>query len=153
LEMVNRFYAGNYYLFLSLCPDLESIRRGSVSIAECQGMDWTKKHAFNGLKNISSQLAAFFPYTGKIKHYHTSSIFNVMFTMLKKTFPAEDRARFFAGLTPDTPRLDTFFLVPNYEVAKERVITSMQDTLKLRFENEAIFSLEVAGHGGARNDE
>ena len=132
-----------YYIFILLTPDLASIRRGSITIAECEGMDWTKKQDFHLVKEMCVQLAGSFPIKVRTTHYHTSTFFNIMMSIAKKTFPDDTSVSFVAGLTCDS-RLDSICLVPTAEVAAQRLLSSIQKTMKKRFDNEASFALSDA---------
>ena len=64
-----------------------------------------------------------------------------MAAMVKKVLPLELRNTFQVGLTLNG-RMDSIFLVPNEQVATERMFRQMDETLKLRYENERNFSLD-----------
>lgn len=139
-EKITSMCAGSYYVMVLNGPDLESIRKGMLSMAECQGLDYTMRQDFKLILKIYNQLLSVYPFRGRIMHYHTGVVFNVMATMAKKTLPTHLRDQFQTGLIFEE-RLDKFFLVPTPEAATKRLLESFEKALRRRFANERTFSL------------
>jgi hypothetical protein len=110
------FFAGMYYLFHSLAPDFASIRIGTMALAECQGVEWTKKKDFKLLYEISFQLAAVYPYKAVTRNYNAGLVMNMLLSLLKRVLP-EDQLQ--TGFSSNC-RLDTLYLVPTVEAATEK---------------------------------
>lgn len=131
---------------------MESIRKGWISYTECEGMDYTKPRDLSLITQVFSQFWAHFPLKGMVRHYHTGLFSKVFGSIWRRFLNKEIRERFQTGLTSEC-RLDTLFLVPDAETARKRVIKSMHDVLKRRFENETNFSLsDVADLGPLEAD-
>jgi hypothetical protein len=140
-EKVHKWYKGMYYLLHALGPDPASIRRGSIIIAECDGLDWTKEREFSLLQAFFVQLGAQYPFSSRMSNYHTCPIFHSMVAALKSSFPTVSSRHFLVtGLTCRN-RLDTICMVPSAQAATERLMAAMTETLRMRFDNEANFSL------------
>lgn len=135
------WFAGSYYIAHAAFPDLESVRRGVISLAECEGMDLTKKQNFRLIQKLFDQFISIYPFKGSLLNYHTGVVYNIMAALLKKVLPAEVKDRFQTGLIFES-RLDAVFLVPNAEAATQRILQNMEKNLATRFVNERTFSLE-----------
>jgi hypothetical protein len=143
-DCVEKWMVGLYYIFHTLCPDLESIRRGFKCVAKCEGMDHTKLQGLNQLKDTFTELLSIYPFSGKLLHYHSDSASLAMATtMWKKTLPLDFWKRFIVECTNDTWINSLFSDGPAVEVvdADQRLLQAMTATLRLRFENVRTFTL------------
>ncbi|CAB9511535.1 expressed unknown protein [Seminavis robusta] len=139
-ENVNSFMAATYYLHTTYSPDMASIRRGIIVLAECDGMDWTKKPDFKLIHNVFSQLLSCYPFTGECRLFHTGVAFNVLAAMLRRFLPKDLRRQFQTGFVFEG-RLDTFYLTPDVQTANRRLLARLEEALTRRFENERVFRL------------
>ena len=64
---------------------------------------------------------------------------NLLLSAFRKVIPSL-KETFFTGLQFDG-RLDETFLVPSLEVSNRRLLSRMEATLKLRYQNERAFTL------------
>ena len=140
VEKVNSFFAGAYYLHHALQPDIASIRNGCIALAECEGVEWSKKLDFKLLHKLASQMASFYPYKPVVKHFHTGLVMNVLLSLTRQFLPGEFKEKLQTGFSCHA-RLDTLFLVPTAEAAMERMLCRMHESLKRRFEKSNAFSL------------
>lgn len=137
------WFIQSFYIHTALSPDLESIRKGCICCVECEGVDWTKKQDIKLMHLMFSQLLTNYPFRGQCKHYHTGMIANMAISTLRKILPPHMRYTFQTGLQFDG-RLDQAFLVPTVEIANQRLLGRIVETLRRRYDNEITFSL--AGH-------
>lgn len=137
---IKLLFAGMYYMAQTCMPDFEAIRKGVIGLIECRNVNFTRRSDLKANQKVYDELWAVYPFTGSIRHYNTNSMFNVMFSLCKKFLPEDLKSRYQAGLVFEGG-LDNTFLVPTPEIAAERVLHNMQDSLKRRLENQRSFSL------------
>lgn len=143
LKKENDWMKAMYYLHITFCPDMESIRKGILILVECAGVDYSNmKQGLNLSTKLFSKLMTIFPINGKTMLYHTGTITNVMASMLRQILPENLRSKFLTGIQLDG-RLNTIFLVPDIETANTRIILRVEETFRRRLENERIFSLSA----------
>lgn len=140
-KRVNELFVGGYYIHHVMCPDLATVRKGSVFLMECGGVKWNHKPDIKLAVLLYQQLVSVYPCQNKLKHYHTGVIFKVLSSLLKRALPEDQKHRFESGLVLDQP-LDVMCLVPTPEAAEKRTLHNMQEALKRRYENEKYFSLD-----------
>ncbi|CAB9501048.1 expressed unknown protein [Seminavis robusta] len=140
-EKVDDWLGACYYIHTAFCPDMDSIRKGIICLAECDGWDWTKKQDFKIFQKFFSELLTVYPFNGQVRHYHTGTTLNIMAAMLRQILPAHLRNTFKTGLVFEG-RLDKFFLVPDAKTANQRMLARMKATLKRRYDHEKSFSLK-----------
>lgn len=128
-----------YYLHTLWGPDFESIRKGGICCVECEGWDWKKKQDGKLILRYFTRLLTFYPFRGVCKSYHTGMFANLLASALRKAIPSL-KETFFMGLQFDG-RLDEAFLVPSLEFSNRRLLSRMEATLKLRYQNERTFTL------------
>lgn len=138
-EMIDDWMKHLYYSHILFFPDVESIRKGVVLIAECEGM--TLRRDVLQLNNkFFSQFLAFYPFIGKSRCFHTGNMMNIIVSILRKIVPKDVADSIEVGLQFDG-HLGDAFLVPTVEAANKRMLLRMEDALKLRYENEKVFKL------------
>ena len=139
-EKTNTFNAGLYYVLHTLCPDLESVRRGTTSLVECGGFDWTRKQDARIAQKQFDELVTFYPFAITLLHYHVGTYLGVVGSMIKKSLPEDFRTRFVSGLTFQQCLSDVF-LLPDPHASTERMLKGMKESLKRRYDHEKEFSL------------
>lgn len=133
--------AASYYLIHVVGPDLESVRKGSISLIECAGLNWMmRKQDFKFNQKMHQELFGVYPFRGVARHYNTGVMFNTIAAIVRKFLPVELRNSFQTGFVFED-RLDSVYLIPNAEVATQRMLNRMAETLKKRMDNEKSFSL------------
>lgn len=135
------FMAGLYFMHHAFTADLETVRRGTVGLLECEGICWSHKPDMKIMSMVGAQLISHYPIQTIMKHFHTGVIFNSLAGILKRTLPKEDAARFQVGCQLDA-RLDSICLVPTLEAAAERLLEHLAEGLRRRHQNEKDFSLD-----------
>lgn len=148
-ERLTAAFAGAYYSANAELPDMASIRNGLVSISECDGicsgMKWSQaKQDVKLIRALCQQLFSVYPIScSKIWFYNSSSAFNVVSSLTKKVLPENLRDKVRMGLKfPGGVRMDQVFLVPNAQLAEERVLRQFEATLQRRMDNEKDFSID-----------
>jgi hypothetical protein len=137
--MVDDFFRLMYYSSHLFTPDIESIRRGYVAVAECQGMSM-RKDVLKYMGKIQSKFFAYYPCYVRSRLFHTSVMLNMVVSMLKKMLPDSLQDVYEVGLQFEGHMGDVF-LTPTVEEADARTLFNMIETLRLRYENEQSFSL------------
>lgn len=140
-ESMRSFLGGSYYLHHALYPDFASMRSGALILVECAGMSFPDKQDFRIISKMYSELSAAYPLFAHVKSFHTSSFYNIMASTVQRLLPRQRRPKFETGCTCDTGRLDTIFLVPTVEIANQRVLSQLSDSLRQRYEEDLVFSL------------
>lgn len=135
------FLAYGWYLYHAMSPDLHSIRQGIVLIAECEGMDWMKTD-MSTMSRVWEELLVAYPVGFReLKLFHTGTIANMTFALLKKILPARIHKKYNLGCQFEG-RLDAYYRIPTPEAADARVQAELESNLKKRYENERTFRLE-----------
>ncbi|CAB9516313.1 expressed unknown protein [Seminavis robusta] len=140
VSKVETWMAASYYLHTSFSADMACIRRGCISMAECEGMDWTKKQDFKLIQAMISQLLTVYPFIGEFRGFHTGTVFNVLASILRRILPSDFKDTFRTGYRFEG-RLDSFYLIPDVPTANRRLISRLCETLKRRYDNEQNFFL------------
>lgn len=135
-EMVEEFGKLMYYSVHLFVPDMEAVRRGYISVSECQGMSM-RKDVLKHFGRFSTEFLGHYPFICKSRLFHTSAMVNVIVSMLRKLLPDD---LFEVGLQFDGHIGETF-LVPTVQEANARTLNSMVEALKLRYDNEKSFSI------------
>lgn len=134
------FMAYNHYMSNSWNPDMDSIRKGVICMADCENWDWSKKQDFQVMKKFFSELMAVYPFNGQCRCYNTGVICNMMISVLKRVLPEEIRSTIKTGYQTDQP-LYAYYFVPDRASANNRMFTKMAAALKKRYDTEKSFSL------------
>ena len=150
LRIETNFLIGMAYISPAFHPDIESIRKGHVAIAECQGMT-LRRDVMKFHSKFFSEFLSHYPFIGHCRAFHTSSMVNVIVSMLRKILPKDVKDRFMVGFKYDGHLADVL-LVPTTEVANQRTLQRMFDALKLRYHNEKRFQLSKIKMPDAANE-
>lgn len=134
------FFAGGFYLHALLGSDFESLRKGEFWIVETEGFYWTQKQNFKLMRRGFSELLTVYPFQATLKLFNAGIVFNTVFSCCRAILPKNIRDRIEGGLTCDA-RLDSCFLVPSLEAARQRLLSRIEITLTRRYDNEATFTL------------
>lgn len=132
---------GYYYLQHCLAPDFETLRQGVIFHVECSGYDWKKHIDLKLIRRLHDSFHSSYPCRMACKSYHTGTIFNVFYAMVKKFYSPEEIEDYKVGCQAPFP-LDEIYLQPTPEIAVQRTLKQMQYSLCLRYKNEREFSLE-----------
>ncbi|CAB9516621.1 expressed unknown protein [Seminavis robusta] len=125
---VDSWMSASYYLHTVQCPDLATIRKGTIVLVECDGMSVSFKKDFRLYQDMFSQLVANYPFVGQMRCFHTNTVFNLLASMFRKVLPSHLKNTLLTGMTFDG-RLDTYYLVPDAETATNRVLLRFEETL------------------------
>ena len=136
------WFMGYYYLQQCLSPDFETIRQGVIFHIECNGYDWKKHVDIKLFGRLCDAYHSSYPQRLAAKHYHTGVMFNVLYSMVKKVYSEEIVKDFQVGCQAPA-YLDEIYLQPSPEAAKQRTLSRMNNSLRLRYKNEREFSLEA----------
>lgn len=139
-EMADDWMRHQYYGFRTFFPDVESIRKGIVLVAECQGMTM-RRDVLRHNSRFFSEFLAHFPFTGVSRSFHTSAMFNCAVSILRKLVPEELGRSFQVGFQFEG-HLGDVYLTPNLQEANQKMLARMKDNLRLRLENEKLKLLE-----------
>ena len=123
-------------------PDVESIRKGIICVAECEGMGGMRRGLLKHFSTFFSQFLCYYPFTGQCRCFHTGTMVNVLVSMLRQILPKNIRDQLQVGFQMDE-HLGDALLVPTVEEANGRTIGRMAEALKLRYNNERSFSLSA----------
>jgi hypothetical protein len=137
-ELADNWLRAMYYFFAVFFPDLESARRGVICFIECKGMG-LRSDVLNHHTALYSQLVSAYPVNGQVRHFNTGAMMNVFVSILRKLLPKHLKDRFQVGFQFD--QMSETFLSPTVEIANQRMIARMRETLKRRLHNEKTFSL------------
>jgi len=137
------FQAGCYYQMLAASMDFRSIRKGLMTLSECDGMDF---HNFDMrvFEQLCNEFWDFFPLNYKETVWlNTPLVANICYSVVKKVISKEmaDSWRVGEKLQEYDGRLDALFNVPNREQARRNLLERMGTYLASRYQNERIFSL------------
>lgn len=133
-----------YFAYQVLCCDLESIRRGACIIHECQGYDWKRNMDIKIWQQLYTELTSNYPLKiGKLRCFHTGTFFNLVVSMFKRFMPLDFQRQFKVGMNAPA-RLDTLYNIPSSDEAQQRCLTSMQEALWKRYQNESSFRLDTS---------
>jgi hypothetical protein len=138
-EMVDEWLTFMYYCYIMFFPDLESLRKGVISVNDCADIG-LNRDILTYLGRFMKEFLAFYPFRGQNRFFNAGAMFNILTSMLIKLLPEELRKEFHPGVQFDGNMADTF-LVPSLEEAHERIRSSMERTLKRRYANENTFKL------------
>ena len=134
---------GVYYQWHALCPDFDSIRKGSIWIVECDGHSWVPSSKdLKYSEHFWNDLGSAYPIQVlTYKCFNTPALFHIFKSISRPFIPKETYNKIEMGCRfPE--RLDTIFCTPTLEAAAERFLTRMLAALERRYENERSFSLE-----------
>ena len=134
------WFAGSYYVMHALFPDFESVRKGCITVAECEGVGFEQKGAIKAMLQMSQELFSCYPFRGKVLNYHTGAFYHIIATMMKKVLPTEVAEHFEVGYDFEY-RLNEIYMVPTVEQANQRLLQRMEESLRTRFVNEQSFFL------------
>lgn len=143
-DKMKAYLGGCYYLYHACCPDIEAMRQGFIALIECQGMSFARKKDLKVVQKMVSELLCSYPIRGKVKHFHTSSFFNVMSSMFQRIVGRDAGLQFQTCCVIDIEArpLGSMYLVPTVESANQRVLGRMHEVLQLRYREENAFSLD-----------
>lgn len=140
-KQIRNWLGGSYYTLTVFCPDMEAIRRGAILINECEGYDWKINMNFKTLRRVWSEVAAVYPVWWKqFKYFNSGTTFNLVASMLRSFLPAHARDKLEFGCQFER-RLDELYLVPNADVANDRLMGRFMESLNRRYQNEKNFRL------------
>lgn len=134
------FMVGLYYLHHAFSYDMETLRKGLVSQVDCGNVDWGKKSNFKIVKQVFAVLLSQYPVTIIASHVNTGVIFNLLFGIAKKVLPKKKMHIIRDCCTSDIS-LSDFFMLPTVEATNARLVSALQESLKIRYQNEKRFSL------------
>ena len=143
-KKVQALFAGSYYLYHAFFPDMASIYKGGIVLLECADVDWTNKPDYKVLQQLFREFLSVYPFTGSARYYHTGTFVNLMTSTLRRLLPEVFKDKLRTGLTVEG-NLNALYMVPNEDIATQRMILRLEGTLKQRYENEASFSLFEKG--------
>ena len=87
-------------------------------------------------------LAAHYPSQFKeIRVFHAGMFANLLVSMTRHAIPTRIHKKFQMGSISGVGRLDAIYLTPTLEVANQRLLVRVQESLQLRYANEASFRL------------
>lgn len=139
-EHVRTWMGGSYYTCVCFCPDFEAIRNGAMIVLECQGYALKKNFEFKDLKRVWVELASVYPvFFNKVKYFNPTSAMNIVVSMIRPFLPTYLRSRI--ELVHLDQRLDTLYLQPTVPEANQRFLGRIEETLRVRYENEKSFRL------------
>ncbi|CAB9516622.1 expressed unknown protein [Seminavis robusta] len=144
-DKVNDWMAASYYMHNAMCPDFATIRRGTITLLECEGMRIDQKQDFKLIQKLLSELLCYYPFKGEMRCFHTGVAFNIMAAIMRRLVP---EGKIMTGCTFEG-RLDQFYLLPDVTTANRRVLEQLIRALKRRYENEKSFSLLNPGIVGS----
>lgn len=140
-EKLRTYFCGCYYILTCFCPDLESIRSGAFSMAECGGYDWNLHIDTNLSMRFWTELALVYPIRFReMKFFHCGVFINLLYSMTKRLLPQDMSSKFSMGCQAFS-RLDEIYLVPTVAAANQRILERMKAALSKRYNNELSFSL------------
>ncbi|CAB9512890.1 expressed unknown protein [Seminavis robusta] len=135
------YLAGLYYLRQALNPNLRAISTGISIIHECEGFDFGKMGGLEHVARMARELIGEYPARHySLRFFHTGYFVNVMMSTIKRFLPKNMTERMEYGCSCDG-RLDQIWLVPDAKTVLQRNYIRIMQTLQLRYENEARFSL------------
>lgn len=129
-----------YYLQLCQCMDFETIRQGVIYRVEGSGYDWKKHLDVKLMRRLHDAYHASFPCRMTLYLYHNNVMINVFNSLCKKLYPKGLDIK--VGCEAPAP-LDEIFLQPTPEVANQRTLLKLENSLRRRYEMEKEFSLEA----------
>jgi hypothetical protein len=149
-EKLNAIIKGYYYIRQCLSADFETIRQGVFIHFECNGYDWTKHLSVKHYRKFWDAFMKSYPFRFTAKWYHTGRLLNVANTAAKKIY--------YQNLLDDfqieAPAfLDEIYLQPNLEIANRRLLLTLENALRRRFQMEREFSLEAFSAGLPQDDD
>ncbi|CAB9530802.1 expressed unknown protein [Seminavis robusta] len=138
---INGFMGGTHYFHNAFFPDMDSIRKGIVVMAEAEQWSWTKKQDFRIIQKQFDEFIGVYPFIGQCRFYNSGLVFNMMAAILRRVLPTKQlRDQFKTGYRSEIP-LPQYYLLPDMQTANQRMLDKMTETLKRRYENEQSFSL------------
>ncbi|CAB9506387.1 unknown protein [Seminavis robusta] len=137
-----RIFAGLYYMFQALFPNLEVVRKGHTQVVECEGFDLSRNMVdINIFVRLMTEIHGSYPTAfGGVYFYHTPMAINLMLALAKRSLPEHLVSNIVMGCT-FVSRLDQFYAIPTLEAASQRALDKIQESLRIRYENEHTFSL------------
>lgn len=136
-------WAGIYYSNHAFNPDMEAIRQGVIFVVECEGFIWKAPGLlnYNVFRTLVENVALHYPIEHSlIKFCHTGVFVNTLVSAIKQYLPDRVRGKIELGAQTEV-RMDTVCMVPNEEVAMQRVLDNMTAALENRYRNESKFKL------------
>lgn len=94
LASKNNWLKGMYYCHFLFFPDWESIRKGIICVCECEYTSNVRKDATKAFSQFFSEFLTHYPFIGCCHFYHTSSLVNIVASILRKILPKELRNTF-----------------------------------------------------------
>ena len=140
-EKINMYMGCMYYLHHAFYPDIEAMRCGVTVLIECEGFSLCKRHYAKVLRKLFSEFLTVYPIVGGMKQFHTTMWWNILSCGLRRLLPKHVRDRCVTGCTFEGGRFDTIYLVPSVELANERVLRQLGESLRQRYDWESTFSL------------
>lgn len=146
-NFLNAWRGGIYYMSHACTKDFATIRHGVHFFQECEGFSAPTNLMFklNPFKKWGELGAAYPMRFACFKMYHTNMFMNLMVSASKTLLPPSVHEHFQVGCEVDIDcgRLSEIFLVPNVEVASDKVMIAIQAALQERYDIERRFSLQV----------
>ncbi|CAB9526523.1 expressed unknown protein [Seminavis robusta] len=134
--------AGGYYQLQSFSPDLDSVRKGSIWLVECDGYHWIPQRGdLKFSREYWTVLGGVYPFRLQAyKCFHTPVLFNVIKSMIRPWVPKDIYGIIQLGCR-SPGRLDSFYMIPTGEAANQRYLKRILEALQRRYENERNFRL------------
>jgi hypothetical protein len=96
---------------------------------------------FKEIKRLWTEVIAEYPIAIKrLKYFHSGTAMNIVVAMLKPMIAEPLRSNVETGCFFEK-RLDKLYLVPTLEVANQRLLKRLSDTMQRRYANESTFRL------------
>ena len=137
------WFASCYYIHTVLCPDFTTIRKGAIVCVECmESASHGSRRKIEGkmILQMMSELLAHYPCRFVCKNYHTGVWFNLFISSVRKLLPPEFKDMYQVGCQFDG-HLGEAMLVPTVNIANQRMLGQLEQTLRRRYDNEKSFRL------------
>ncbi|CAB9503204.1 expressed unknown protein [Seminavis robusta] len=86
---INGFMGGTHYFHNAFFPDMDSIRKGIVVMAEAEQWSWTKKQDFRIIQKQFDEFIGVYPFIGQCRFYNSGLVFNMMAAILRRVLPTK----------------------------------------------------------------
>ena len=137
------YFKASYFVSSLFFVDLESIRKGSVLMYECDGYDWKQNLRLSDFRKVGLDLVSIYPHhIQQVKFFNTGVLANLVTSMSKQFLPPHIREKFHMGCQFEMGRLDNIYNLPSFEAAQERLWNRIELGLRQRYRNIESFSLD-----------
>jgi hypothetical protein len=145
-EKFRCWLATPFILNKALQPDFDAIRNGSICLFECGGYHWRNPGMFNRhcAKEVIQGYELDYPiYWRAFRFFNAGMFLNMLISSVRRALPAKWVEKLEVGYVLENGVLTGLFMVPNVEAANKRLLERMRVFLRIRFDNEASFKLDV----------